>query len=231
MVRSAKRTKKSYKKKTRFNRSYPSTTSFIPIGPRPGPGNSLLATFTYTQKGQINPGALGAAALYQFRLNSLFDPDLTGVGTQPIPHDQFAAVWEKYRVYEVSYKVIFANSSTTTDCVVGTMISDDPSTTTDLDRIVQNGQSQWDFCNFRGGSRDVVTLKGTVDLASAQGVSKQAFFDDDLNEAVFGSNPSDTYVLNLFASDAATGDPGAIGFFIEMRFKAKLTGNVLTVTS
>lgn len=230
MARSAKK-RKIMPKKKRFTYSLPAKRSFIPIGPRAGPGNSCFSTFIYTTKGSINPGAVGAAAVYQFRLNSLFDPDLTGVGTQPIPHDQFAAVYERYLVYETSYKVVFATSNATTDCVVGVSLSDDATTTTDVDRIIQNGQADWDICNPRGGSRDVVTFKGTVDLAAAQGKTKAAYFADDLHEGQFGANPSEVYVLNLFGADISTGDPGVISFYIELRFKARLSGNVVTTTS
>lgn len=42
--------------------------------------------------------ATGGAWYWQFRLNSLFDPDFTGGGTQPTTFDQWMALYDRYRV-------------------------------------------------------------------------------------------------------------------------------------
>lgn len=42
---------------------------------------------------------------YLFRGNSLYDPDLSGVGTQPIGHDQYSVFYQKYVVKGCSIKV------------------------------------------------------------------------------------------------------------------------------
>lgn len=46
----------------------------------------------------MGPSGLNAG-YYQFRANSVYDPNLTGVGHQPMGHDQLAALYDKYRVY------------------------------------------------------------------------------------------------------------------------------------
>lgn len=44
---------------------------------------------------------------YVFRLNSLYDPDLTGTGHQPYGFDQYAALFNRYKVDKVTVDVIF----------------------------------------------------------------------------------------------------------------------------
>ncbi len=44
---------------------------------------------------------------YVFRLNSLYDPDLTGTGHQPYGFDQFAALYSRYKVDRVHIDVLF----------------------------------------------------------------------------------------------------------------------------
>lgn len=51
------------------------------------------------------------AQVYQ---NSLFDPDLTGSGNQPLGLDQWAAFYNLYRVNGVSCEVIGCNTNSTT---------------------------------------------------------------------------------------------------------------------
>lgn len=215
----------------RFSKKYPVRKSFIPISLRPAGANAANVDFIYSTKFSLDPATLGVVALYQFRLNSLFDPDLTGVGTQPVGFDQYAALYEKYRVYEASYKVSFTSSSTTRDCIVGCQTCDDASTTTDLERIIQNGECQWEILSRVGGCQDTRTLMGTIDLANAQGQSKTQFWSDDVNEALMSANPTEAYTLNVFAADMGTGDPSAIQCYAEIRYKARLYGNVLTITS
>lgn len=214
-----------------YTRRYPARAAFVPIAPRPAGANAAYVDFIYSTKFSIDPATLGVVSLYQFRLNSLFDPDLTGVGTQPVGFDQYAALYEKYRVYEASYKVCFYNTSTTRPIIVGCQSCDDSSTTTDLERIIQNGQCEWDLLTPAGGSHDKIIFTGTIDLASAQGQTKAQFWSDDVNEALMSANPTEAYTLNCFAADAGTGDPSALTCYAEIRYKAKLYGNQLVITS
>lgn len=48
-------------------------------------------------------GVVGATR--NFCLNGLFDPDLTGVGHQPMGFDQWAAFYNLYKVYKVDVKI------------------------------------------------------------------------------------------------------------------------------
>lgn len=50
----------------------------------------------------------GAVASNTFRLNSLYDPDLTNVGHQPQWFDQLATVYQKYRVKGAKITVTFS---------------------------------------------------------------------------------------------------------------------------
>lgn len=44
-----------------------------------------------------------------FRLNSLYDPDLSGLGTQPVGYDQWAAFYNKYRVVSTEVEIRVEN--------------------------------------------------------------------------------------------------------------------------
>jgi len=47
-----------------------------------------------------------------FSLNSVYDPDQTNTGHQPLGYDQLVAIYNKYLVTEVYYKLEFANNAT-----------------------------------------------------------------------------------------------------------------------
>lgn len=50
-----------------------------------------------------------------FRGNSVFDPDLTGVGQQPRGFDEYAALYGKYYVVKSSYSVVVKCTASITD--------------------------------------------------------------------------------------------------------------------
>jgi len=57
----------------------------------------------------VFPGGVGAGtpALYQFRANSMYDPDYTGSGHQPMFRDEMAAQYNYYTVISSYIKVTF----------------------------------------------------------------------------------------------------------------------------
>lgn len=54
----------------------------------------------------------GSLYNYVFNSNSLYDPDSTGTGHQPLGFDQFSAMYSRYRVLGVQYRVTFGNPAT-----------------------------------------------------------------------------------------------------------------------
>lgn len=59
------------------------------------------------------PLTLSGSAItgYVFRANSLYDPDYTSVGGQPYMYDQLAAIYNRYRVYSMSFKLDIVNTT------------------------------------------------------------------------------------------------------------------------
>lgn len=229
--KSTKKLTKKVTKKATYNN--PVMSGFKKLAPRPGPGgNEILCTLLYTERGSLTGAAVGAASTYQYAVNSLFDPNLTGTGSQPIPYDQLAVIYERYIVYEVEYRVVMANQSSGTDGVVGISFGDQTTTTTDHDRYIQNGQSEWNVLTRQGGSHDHLSFSGKIDLAAANGVTKQVYFSDDIYQSIVTGSPAEAYIMNIFS---AALDPTATGplirYEVELRMKAKLFGNQLTVSS
>lgn len=60
----------------------------------------------YTDLITMSPGA-GLTDTYLFRPNSCYDPDLTSSGHQPMGFDQYATMYNRYRVLGFSYEVRF----------------------------------------------------------------------------------------------------------------------------
>lgn len=53
---------------------------------------------------------------YKFRLNSTYDPDLTGTGHQPYARDTLATLYNRYRVISCGYRITTPTSSAIIQC-------------------------------------------------------------------------------------------------------------------
>lgn len=77
--------------------------------------NALIAKHRYTEdfflSGGYTNSDIPASAKHAFRTASLYDPDQTTTGHQPLFFDQMAAIYNKYRVLGSTIKVKFINCS------------------------------------------------------------------------------------------------------------------------
>lgn len=83
--------KKMYKKRVYRKRGNFGKVTHLPFG------QSQLVNHRYIETIQLST-TLGAPNLYTFQLNSLYDPNTTGGGHQPIGRDQMALVFNQYCV-------------------------------------------------------------------------------------------------------------------------------------
>lgn len=229
----AKRVAKVAKKKRDYSRPVFGMLQ-TKISRRPGPGgNALWTTLIYTQKGNLIAPGLNVATGNTWRADSLFDPDFTGVGGQPVSFDQLAEIYERYVVWKTEYKIVMVNQNNARDLVVGVFISDAPPTLLDEQRMIQNGMCDWTLLERQGGSASRATFTGTIDLPKLHGMTKKAYMDDDVHQALVNDNPSDGAYLTIFTNNL---DPGSsltteYRYELEMRFHVKFMGSKFTVLS
>lgn len=61
----------------------------------------------------------GVSALYQYKANSIYDPDLTGSGHQPLGRDTWAAIYDYYKVLETRFTIKIIDLHATTNSTIG----------------------------------------------------------------------------------------------------------------
>lgn len=62
--------------------------------------NEFIVMLPYCEYAPYNINAGTIGALQQFKINSIYDPDLSGVGAQPLGRDTYAAIYNYYKVLE-----------------------------------------------------------------------------------------------------------------------------------
>lgn len=148
----------------------------------------LKVQLRYTQLETISGTINGS---YGFRLNSIYDPDATGVGTQPLYHDQLAALYDKYRVVGAKVKVqVNNNQAVPTQVVIGDL---DDGAYTDVDGFIQQAGSEAHIMGLSTGGMGVVEFNKYFNIAERTGQDK----DDNSLSAVFSNNPGSPWYLLL----------------------------------
>lgn len=141
----------------------------------------------YNELFTINAGS-GTSALHLFRANSVFDPNFTGVGHQPLGFDEWAAVYGKYRVIKSSCKIMACMNgvSTTSQAIFGVRTTSDSGTTTNITRNMEQTNCKWTMVT---GSLEPKTLTCYWNIKSVASMSNE----DNLNAAVTGNPVQEDY--------------------------------------
>lgn len=198
---------------------------------RAGLGTMKVTKMVYVEKGLISTGTLGAAGFYQYRLNSIFDPNLTGVGRQPSTHDQMAVLFETYTVTQCDFKITFVNNLDNNSLVVGYYIADRSTTNTDVTVICEQGLTDWKIINRNTSGNTVAHFQGSVDIPKLMGFNKEQYISSSNYQTLFGANPADVAYVTLFAADSINGGSVTIPFFVELVYHVRLQGTQLIPAS
>lgn len=138
--------------------------------------------------------AAGIPQDQSFRLNSTFDPDLSGAGHQPTGRDTLVTLYNRYRVLGAKWRVcvINADNSATTVTVVPNNTSTSYSTT-DSDMFEQS-RAQWMVVR---NNPDQNQIEGSCLLHQLDGVSMQEYLTDDRFQALGTTNPVEQLNLHV----------------------------------
>lgn len=182
--RSAPRYRRRFRK--RFVRGRRPATNLVP--------NSMFVKLRFFDTYSLADGGTGGA-YRTFVGNSIYDPDYTGVGGVPSGYTEYAALYNKYRVYGCKIRVRF-NASTSQPQIMagisaryrGSAVSSPTNIQQTFGELRKNTkhvilQNTSSSVGSSGSFRYVTMFRKTKDMVGS------AFKDKDL-EADFGDNPA-----------------------------------------
>jgi len=180
----------------------------------------------YAQDTEVSvDGTVGAN--YLFRCNSIFDPDQSGIGHQPMGHDQYAQFYNNYTVIGAKITARFIANENGDDVNNQNHITNVGVTTISNvgDTIIQPN----DFMENNKTSYGVVCPQRPVQQFTKYFSAKDFFgVANPVNEgdlgAVFGYNPSNQAYWQLkFWSGSATGVNRTVSINIMIQYICVLT--------
>ncbi len=176
--------------------------------------SSLFCKFAYNSENTLSSSS-GATATHTFRLNSLFDPDASGVGGQPRYFDTLCgatsgnAPYGDYRVHAARVIVDFQSSSSPVglgDIWVTPYTSAGPLTALDAREnpksFVKTVNTLGTGANSRGRIQFTVKMK---DMFNVKDLADNPFFS-----AIFSANPVEAINMQIAYADSLGGSTAVL---------------------
>lgn len=133
-----------------------------------------------------------------FRGNSLFDPDFTGVGHQPLGFDEWKAFYDIYKVHACSISIRMVNSSTlATVCAVWpSPYSTTPSL---IDQALERPYTRSVILGTESGNSTAIMKN----FSSTKSVWGQKIIEEDNFSSIQSANPVKEWYFLFMASQIA----------------------------
>lgn len=187
---------------------------------------TLAPTHMITQLKFVNvyqkqtPTGVGVSSYNQFRMNSIWDPDLTNaLGTSCLGITQWSGIYQRYRVFKFDYKITITNL--TEDLMISGAIV--PQNYTDsvysISDMMRPSARRWECGNKSGQNRAVLT--GTYYIPKITGQTSTQYKTDNNNVAGFSANPSQAAVLTILAQ-TSSGAQAYIGVQVDFTYHVEM---------
>lgn len=219
MPRIAKRSKSAYAKrykKRKTDKDMPVPYSMYKgVMPR-----SVMVPLRYTELLQFSEAITGFS-YNVFRANSVFDPNLTGGGHQPLGNDQWGALYLNYRVHKCTIDVQFSQQQSTVPILASVVPSEN---STAISAWLEQPGTKTVMVAQDTAGPNVGRINMTMDMRKYDG-DAGAFASDDM-QALVGNNPAEVKFFHVFAANAAGGNSVDAIAFVQLDYLVEFFNSV-----
>jgi len=192
-------------------------------------------TLTYVEQFVLNASA-ASTDNYVFRANSLYDPNLTGSGHQPLGYDQLTTFYSNWVVSRTAVKFTMTppNLSTASPQIDNAIVAvtprrNDASAIASIQTAIEQPYTEWKIVTGYGKPPVLVM---TIDCARFFGVNRTVYNSSLEYSGAIGANP--TQVLHFVMTAGSTGgsnDPDPIYVTAEFEFQSTFYNMITLATS
>lgn len=168
----------------------------------------MVVHLPYREYVAIATGTAGNAGTYQFQLNNMFDPNLSGVGNQPRYYDQLctSTLFTRFRVYKADVSVSVRNRSTDDVQAICNVREDSVSVPASALQNFYDSEKPYTACRMLngtgdGGEKHRTVFKFSIDIAKFFGISKTTFYGDNLYRGSYNASPLRGPILTVGITD------------------------------
>lgn len=148
--------KRTYRKRVSYRKKRSGFSSFV-VDPRSKlfPERKYCTLVYQNESFILAPGLAKAAAVHTWRAANLRDPNLTGVGHQPMYYDPMMLLYQYYIVLESKIECVFASGAggDTNSYHCGVAVRPDIAESTSSHRYAENGGCKSAIFNYNMGTK------------------------------------------------------------------------------
>lgn len=203
---------------------------------RPGVPSFMIAKLKYMSPVTITPGAIGLASSNIFSLNGCYDPDITGVGSQPRCFDQYCGsaygngLYKHYTVLGARVKVEFVNLDSTYNNRCYINVRDTSSPSTDYYDHEENSTGRKCTVAPLGSGGSIKSL--TMNWSAKKWFGKTTVTTERDLTGNNGANPSEQAFLHVTVANPTSGaDSGNVSCLVQIEYLVKFHSPVLPDSS
>lgn len=206
--------KRTYKRKkeSKMTLGYNMYSSIIP--------NRMVTKLAYTENLNMVEGVTGFIYA-SYRANSIFDPNATAAGHQPLGHDQWAAFYGNYRVLRCAIKVEMVQNQSTGNVHIG--ITPSESLTITNEASEQPGAVHCLIVRNSAGP-NLRTLGTKMDIRKFDG--ERGNNSTDSSQAAFGANPTDQKIFHVWAQNPTGGATVDVQGLVRLEYEVEMFNRV-----
>lgn len=155
----------------------------------------------------------------QYNLNSCFDPDRTGVGSQPVGWDQWTNFYGRYRVFAASWRYSAAGGTGSAGFMVVPVPSNFTAPFVSLQECLESRYAKAQ--SYQNGA-NVARGRGRISIPKLVGRTPSAFRGSDLNSASTSADPAENAILHLCFASMDTISVVAVNYTLEIWYHVEL---------
>jgi len=212
-----KKTKRTTRRRVirrkRISRASVSRSSVAPFPDR------FITKLNYSELTALNYLGFGVPAVHLFRCNSIFDPNYSGVGHQPLGHDEYAQLYNRYRVYGMKWKIYFSNRSSSDHAEIAVLYRPNDTLINVMETVYESPHCVYKATmGVETGGQAVKVASGYVSIAKIRGVSKATMNAESDYQAQIGSTPTFAPTLQIYCYNTNTATSIVIAARVELTY-------------
>lgn len=168
----------------------------------------------------IDPGLAGFPASVVYNVMSLYDPNFSGTGHQPIGFDQIMPLYQHYTVIGVRARVTLTNMDTSYAQTCILHIQPGGSPITNIPEIIENGRNRYVVLPPLGTGGSTKTM--TMNFSARKFFGRKVLSDDIFRGTATTSPPEGAY-LHVTVAPQNANDTTAVRATIHLEFISILT--------
>lgn len=174
----------------------------------------------YVEAIGIDAGGSGLIAYHTFSANNLRDPNITGVGHQPLGFNEYMEHYNHYNVIGCKIKCTFtaSNAGTLGNANVGIMQSGSPiPAKLGVDELMESKvMAKWRHLSPTGVKPVIISKAISLKKCLGPGLGS-------LTRGTASVSPTEQWYFHVVVGDSASGDPAIVYITVQMDFIVLLT--------